>query len=272
LNNSKIIEINNYRLYTIPCDEGLSKELLVLKDHEPVACRQLQKVLMSGMVCLDIGSNIGYYAVLERMSVGENGKVLAIEPSPIAYSYLNKNISLNHLDIQTFELAISDNNGFVPFLRDKCSNLSHIVTEVIKQSDGKVMYVPAKTLDSFVKDNGLIKLDLIRMDVEGHEEKILSNAKVTLQKFKPYILVEIHLYQIGLEGFQNLFRMFKETGYTVKYYIPRELELLDFFGKAKKWDICGCTIDQLLQRQLNDQLPDYFTLLLECVEKNIPPF
>ncbi len=106
------------------------------------------------------------------------------------------------------------------------------------------------------------------MDVEGHEEKIIKGGIETLQIFKPYILIEIHKWQLGSDALRALLQMLKDVGYSVKYYIQRDLEILSFFGTAKGWDLQSCTIDSLLQ-QSDNQLPDYFTLFLECRKRKL---
>jgi hypothetical protein len=58
----------------IPNDKGISSELLLFRTHEPLSTKILKK-LLEHMTCIDIGSNIGYYALLERKIVGEKGKV-----------------------------------------------------------------------------------------------------------------------------------------------------------------------------------------------------
>ncbi len=159
LRSSQFLCINGYKMYSIPNDEGISKDLIIFKSHEKTASMQLCKELKSGMICLDIGSNIGYYALLERVSIGRNGKVIAIEPSPIAYAYLKKNIALNNLgSIEAFQLAISDKDGHVPFLINKRSNVSRVLPGLSAHCNDRVIYVKSNTLDSFVKDNRIIKL------------------------------------------------------------------------------------------------------------------
>ena len=91
---SSVVQVNGYKLSVIPNDTGISSELLMFKTHEPLTTKLISKKLTSGMICLDIGSNIGYYALLEHKLVGKEGKVIAIEPSPLNFQYLQKNIKL----------------------------------------------------------------------------------------------------------------------------------------------------------------------------------
>ncbi len=80
--SNKIIEVNGYKLALVPNDEGISTELALFNVHEPLTTKILKTNLKTGMVCLDIGSNIGYFVSLESNIVGDSGKIYAIEPSP----------------------------------------------------------------------------------------------------------------------------------------------------------------------------------------------
>ena len=84
------VVVNGSKLFLVPNDKGISRELLIFKVHEPIHTMLIKKEIKQGMTCLDVGSNIGYYASLESKLVGEEGKVICIEPSPINFRYLQK--------------------------------------------------------------------------------------------------------------------------------------------------------------------------------------
>src|SRR3989304_8863508 len=71
LSKSHTIKINGFDFSTIPNDKGISAELVMFGIHEPITTHLLSKELKNGMVCLDIGANIGYYACLESNAVRE---------------------------------------------------------------------------------------------------------------------------------------------------------------------------------------------------------
>ena len=80
-----IVDVNGYKLAVIPDDLGISSELMMFKTHEPLTTKLLSKELKKGMTCLDVGGKIADDSLLESNIVGDEGKVIAIEPSPPNY-------------------------------------------------------------------------------------------------------------------------------------------------------------------------------------------
>jgi len=76
-------------------DRGIGKELVCYREHEPTATALLKTFLREGMTILDIGANIGYYALLEARSVGPSGRVVAVEPEPRNAALLRRNVQFS---------------------------------------------------------------------------------------------------------------------------------------------------------------------------------
>ncbi|MEC9293738.1 MAG: hypothetical protein VYC65_05550 [Chloroflexota bacterium] len=71
--------IHNYRLHLNTHDRGLSRTLFLFGKREIDHYLMLHSILKPGMNILDIGANIGYYAIMESIAIGPSGKVLAVE-------------------------------------------------------------------------------------------------------------------------------------------------------------------------------------------------
>lgn len=178
-------------------DQGISRELAVYGCHEKNSTQQTKSILRPGMTVLEVGANIGYYALMEAKIVGNQGKVFAFEPSPYNFNLLQANIELNgYRNIETFPKAIGDKEGRAMFYVAGRSNLSGF----IKRDDMASMYrggkedvveVEVVRLDNFLRDK---KVDFIRMDVEGFETEILKGMEKTLSsKSAPaYFFIEVH--------------------------------------------------------------------------------
>jgi len=258
---SQIVDVNGYKLKIIPNDVGISSDLLIFKTHEPLTTKLISKLLKKGMVCLDIGSNIGYYVLLEHKIVGNEGKVIAIEPSPANYNILKENIKLQNSNIENYNFAVGNKNGITRFVIDKRSNGCMTIPEGEEPKiPGDIIEVPIKKIDDFVDEIKLQQLDFLRMDVEGYENYIFDGMSKTLERFKPMIQVEIHARLMGNETTIKLLETLEKQGYDVLYYIPREVDT-PFIGTSrhiKRYDIS--TIIDMFQKKL---LPSFFMLILK---------
>ena len=136
------------------------------------------------MTILDIGSNIGYYAIMQLKLLKNTGKLIAVEPSKSNVNLLHENLKLNGYlnEIEIHNKAVSNKNGKRLFFISKHSNLNtfHNTGSGKKFLQGKKIIVNTITIKKLL--NGR-KVDLIRMDVEGHEVSILDSL-ISLIKIK----------------------------------------------------------------------------------------
>ena len=260
----KIIKVNGYNLSVIPNDRGISSELLMFRTHEPLTTSLLSNELKEGMVCLDIGSNIGYYVFLESKLVGNKGKVFAVEPSPQSFEVLKNNMKLqDSSNIEVFNFACGNEDGEVDFLTTSRSNWSRVkgldFKPTLPNVVTKEIKVTLKKLDSFVNEKNLQRLDLIRFDTEGYELKIYEGMRQTLKKFKPLLVFELHRSILGLDGTLQLLNGLKSDGYDIKYYIPKALDnpLIAKTSSVKRFNI-----DKVIEMTEKNIVPWTFGLFL----------
>jgi FkbM family methyltransferase len=205
----QIITRNGYKMFLIPKDRGISAELRVFKIHEPLTTSLLINELKSGMVCVDIGSNIGYYTILASKLVGEKGKVVSVEPIRLNFDTLMKNIKINNLrNVIPINAAISDVKGTVEMIVGSSSNWCRVSKENrrIFLSSSLLRYeeVPAITCDNLLKY--VKNVDFIRMDVEGFEYNIINSrgCKKIIERYSPTFLVEFHPLLMGKSHYREL--------------------------------------------------------------------
>ena len=268
-NQKNKIKINDYWMHVIPKDKGISEELSIFKIHEPLNTKYLTEQLKENMVCLDIGANIGYFAFLESSKVGHLGKVIAVEPAPLTFKLLEKNIKIQkNQNISSYNFAFSDEENMVDFFVSSSSNWSRIIGE--KDSyhgdKGKIIKIKSKTVDNFLTELKLEKLDLIRIDLEGYEFEIFNGARNTLVKFKPMLQIEVHRDYMGLEKSLKFFKNLKDLGYDVTYYVPRGLDMPII---AALTDVKHISIDHIIKNIKNDPQMEYFSILLKNSNKKI---
>jgi FkbM family methyltransferase len=265
LKNAKerhVVQCNGYKLLTIPNDVGISKELIIFKSHEPVSTKLISKLLKKEMMCIDIGSNLGYYAILESMLCKQ---VYAIEPSPTNYQVLLDNVQLNGANnICTYDIAIGDINGYTQFIISDRSNWSRVAGDVDNTLSAEErtarINVPIMTLDSFIERHKLPRVDFIRLDVEGFEYNILLHANKTLARFRPLIMVEIHYRLLGRDKTKMLLEKLQTYGYEEVFYINHEIDI-SMVGTARD-------VRRIEMRDVNDILdqrivPEAFHLIVK---------
>lgn len=127
-------------------------------------------------VILDIGANSGIYALVGK-AVQPHATVLAMEPHPRFFAMLEQNRRLNGFDIRAYRAAASDCDGIVN-LQDYSG---------IEQS----MRFPAIRLSTLLAQNDIGRVNLIKIDVEGHELQVLDGLGSYLQDGRPTLLIEI---------------------------------------------------------------------------------
>ena len=130
---------------------------------------------------------------------------------------------------------------------------------------GPVTKLPVKTIDSFLDEIKLDKIDFLRMDVEGYEYNIFQGMKNIITKSKPIIQIEVHKSIMGIETTKKWLNELKHEGYELKSYIPRELDI-PFIGTLN--DVKHYNLNELITKLENGELPSFFMLTLE--NKNIP--
>jgi len=260
---SHILKVNGYKIKVMPNDPGISQELHTFKTHEPLSTQLISKELKPGMTCLDIGSNIGYYVLLENKIVGNSGRVIAIEPSPYNFQCLEENLEFpENSNVEAYNFAAGDIDGKIRFFVNERSNGCQVLYEgrKIPNRPGKVIEVPIKKIDNFVEENNFESIDFVRMDVEGYEYNIFQGMENTIKKFKPIIQIEVHKSHMGKEKTKKFFEFFKKNNYQTKSFHHRALDL-PMIGTSK--DIKSFTIDQLIKMLEKDMLPSYFNLILK---------
>lgn len=211
--------VYDYRMWLDLEDRGISRTLVLFGEREIEHKRMLEMILKPGVRIFDIGANIGYYAIMESKKIGEDGHILAIEPSPSNVKLLKRNLELNavtHITVR--EGAVSDTVGTKQFHLAHQSNLNtfHNSGSGVEHLNGESIDVQTYALPQLVDEYGAP--DLIRMDVEGHEVAILRGLVETLKAgtAKPQVIFETHLSRYhGDNAFAPVLRELFDLGYTV---------------------------------------------------------
>lgn len=177
---------------------------------EQYTIKFLKNYLKEGHNVIEVGSNIGAHTLLIAKIIGKKGKIIAIEPTKFAINKLNRNISLNKdlSNISVVKKIVSDSvyNGSDEFNSDWSMSSPQV--------PHKLDFV-STTLDILVEESALQKLDLLKIDVDGYDYKVLRGGKDVIEKFKPTIFVELCEYVLNKQGdsVSDIFTYLEGFGY-----------------------------------------------------------
>jgi len=194
-----IKEIGGIR-YELDLSELIDSGMFYEGAREPNTANALTRLSKPGNVVFDIGANVGSHTLPLAKLVGPGGMVYAFEPVEWAHKKLKRNMELNRFqNIRLVPVALSDQaqmHGTEQFRASfKISNQADVgadgeLTQNWWGACDKVI-VEFDTVDAFAQKTGLSRLDLIKLDVDGYEGKVIRGAKNTLEHFRPIILMEI---------------------------------------------------------------------------------
>jgi len=161
--------------------------------YEPNELFALSTLLKRGMTFVDIGAHIGLYTLFASALVGRSGKVIAFEPSSREYRLLRMN-TRKYLQTKIFNQAISSHSttlqlSIAPHKHDGHNTLGNFLYPWVKAIRKETVHTT--TLDKFLISHPLLGVDVIKIDVEGHEDYVLKGAVNTLKKYRPLLLIEI---------------------------------------------------------------------------------
>ena len=193
-----------------------------LLGYEGETTRVFLPLVQQARVVVDIGANTGLFSLLAARA-NPNCSVFAFEPVPMVFDMLQANVRLNELtNLETIPYAISDHIGDTPFF---VSN-THVGVPTDSsscagfRSNVKEIRVPMTTLDAFMAQRGLDRLDVLKIDAEATEAKVVRGAVATLKQHRPFVICEV------LENVDHAFveSTFANLGYRFFHIGPGGLE------------------------------------------------
>lgn len=192
-------------------------DFMIGKSYENIE-EILPNLIDSSAVVIDIEANMGQYACRLNKYL-KNGFVYSIEPFIANYNALVEMKRILKLDnVMTYHLAISDKNSFLNLKIPITKNKLVIGTQAVLESYEKATFddvtyriekITSTTLDKFIFNEKLKKVDLIKIDTEGAEIAVLKGGLECLKMDMPILIVEIDpgnnqlsfLYELGYEAY-----------------------------------------------------------------------
>lgn len=197
------VEVFGQRMRLYPFNNVSEKRILFTPQYfDPVEREILARHVGERYVFIDIGANVGAYALFVAGLAGHGSRVLAVEPQPGVFDRLVRNISLNPSGIvKAIGCALADKEGEMTlFLAARNRGESSVKFQGAPLEDGQSVRVPARTLLRLVEDEGLDHIDAVKIDVEGAEDLILMPF---LRDAPPRLLPRLFIIENARERWQT---------------------------------------------------------------------
>jgi len=169
-------------------------------------------------VILDCGANVGMASIYFKWLYPDS-KVRAFEPDPTTYELLRRNLRVNHLDVETHNCALWNENGELDFHIDSRDPGSLLMSADPSRSKAEMIKVPACRLSEFIHGS----IDFLKLDVEGAEHRVLSDlVKAGKLKQIRQMAIEYH-HRIGQQKscLSEFLRGLEDAGFEYQIHAPR---------------------------------------------------
>jgi FkbM family methyltransferase len=207
------------RLYFLYREMGLGRRGRALE-----YVYHLPEMVGPGDVAIDIGANLGYYARPLSEIVGVEGRVYAVEPVPVIFSVLKRNVR-GCKNITLLNYALGDEERTVEMANDSVAAAGYFGTGQNFVSEGELSHKAIRFSAEMKRGSELFasleRLDFIKCDIEGYERVVLPEMRELIERFHPTVLVET-----DGESRRQIIGLFEQMGYKAfMLQDGREVEL-----------------------------------------------
>jgi len=206
-------------------DQYVGKALDLYGEYSEGEVAIFREIVRPGDVVLDIGANLGAHTLFFSKAVGSHGAVLAFEPQRLIFLTLCANIALNNItNTVCYWNALSDKPGVVtvPVLDPRRAyNFGGVGMDGHQRGD----QIRVMCVDDF----NLPRCRLMKIDVEGMEQRVLQGAVKTIQQHHPILYVE----NDRAERSEALIEFIRSWGYHLYWHRPLLFNRDNFLGNSE---------------------------------------
>ncbi|MBI1976892.1 MAG: FkbM family methyltransferase [Candidatus Omnitrophica bacterium] len=202
--------------------------------------RLFKEIIRPGMTIVDVGANIGYYTLLFARQAGPEGRVFSFEPEPAQRAVLLENLDRNGVkNVFVSSSALADRIGCASLWLNEANQGDH---RIYDPGDGRRrIEIETTTLDRFLKEKGCEKVDLVKIDVQGAEPRVIQGMKETIQR-NPRIILFCELWPQGLKEAGESAALFLESlkvlGFKIQV-VDEKKERLALLSKSQLLELCA---------------------------------
>ena len=220
------IQIGPATMYLDPCDPVVSGAL-TLRVYEPSEQAFFAKHLHGDMTLVDIGANMGLYTVVSMHHLDAAGRIVAIEPFPLTYEILQRNVAANQTDgracprVDLFNLAATPEPAKMDLRlnpENRADNRMYRGTYQGKLEDWDTLQVEGRPVDDVLAELGIQEVNFVKIDIQGYEQNAISGFRKTLARSQNVILLS-EFWPKGLQesggSATEYLQMLTDLGFTL---------------------------------------------------------
>ena len=178
---------------------------------EKISMKYWIQLCRKAKVIIDVGANTGVYSLVAK-AVNPNVVVYAFEPLKQMFKKLSDNNDLNQYDIICVEKGASDRNGSAIIYETGAEHVAAASLNAETREYGGLNIeteIRITTMDRFIEENNISKIDLVKIDVETHEPNVLEGYRKYLQIHRPDFLIEVLTADVA----KKIQSIFEGSGY-----------------------------------------------------------
>ena len=244
----KIAPMKNGTLMKVDLRSGSEFRAYYCGSYDEDLIRTVTKLFDKNKIFLDVGGNIGFYSIAIAHSIKTKkglGNVFTFEPLKGNYQRIKDNIELNRLNkicfVNNFGLSDKSSQAKISLTGDYLtgSNTGNAAILNNKKLDigFKKILIKLESLDKVIKKLPLKnrKIDIIKVDIEGHEDYFMKGAKDTLRTHRPIILTEVNkpYYETRNKSLDEIFFPIIPPDYKIFKFNKKE------WSQIKSFDECN---------------------------------
>jgi FkbM family methyltransferase len=191
------VTIHGFEMLVL-ANEDVGRHLMLFHDYEPEETAFFQKSLRPDDICLDVGGNVGYFSMIMGLCAGQ-GQIHVFEPIPLNAALVRVNAELNALHHLTVNnVAVEKGTTQFSIAMDSAYSSMHATGRVAEE---RSISVPIVSLDDYVAEHSLPRVDILKVDVEGAEGLVVGGAARLLSGNTRPRLILLELFDENLSPF-----------------------------------------------------------------------
>ena len=191
------IQIGPATLYLDP-DDPVVSGALTLRVYELSEQALFAKYLHGEMTLVDIGANLGLYTAISMHHLDADGRIVAFEPFPQTYEFLQKNVAANQNNgracprVDTFNLAATPEPSQTDLRlnpENRADNRLYHGTYHGKMEEWDTLPIEGRPVDDVLAELGIDEVNFVKIDIQGYEQKAISGFQRTLARSQNVIIL-----------------------------------------------------------------------------------